>query len=181
MEENFNLLLKILSDSIEAIEEKYYNFSVAGSEETIERERIYCSELYHQMRNRFDVIDYEVNNEPNKMKHPIIEELCGAVDPDFIIHRPGLMGEEDNLAVIEVKRSTGDLTTGIVKDITTINCMTTIKNGYYGGIILIYGNLNGRKKRNLINRIIKHKSDDIKKLIILLHESSGKKPKIIEL
>lgn len=181
MEDNFNQLLIILVESIEAIEEKYINFSVAGREETIERERIYCSELYHQLRNRFDMIDYEVNNEPNKIKHPIIEELCGAVDPDLIIHRPGLMGEEDNLAVIEVKRSTGDLTKGILKDINTINCMTTIENGYYGGIILVYGNLNKNKERYLINRIIEHKSDEIKKLILLLHESSSKKPQIIEL
>jgi len=181
VEEYFNQLLKILADSIEAIEENYFSFSVAGKDETIERERIYCGELYHQMRNRFDVIDYEVNNEPNKIKHPFIENQCGAVDPDFIVHRPGLMGEEDNLAVIEVKRSTGNLTTGILKDITTINCMTTIENGYYGGIILIYGNLNGRRRRSLVKRIIEHKSDEVGKLFLLLHQSPGVKPKIIEL
>ena len=180
MEKNLNQFLSILSDSIEVIEEKYINLSVAGKEDTIQRERIYCGELYHQIRTRIVEMTYEINNEPNKIKHPIIEASCGAVDPDFIIHRPGSMGEEDNLAVIEVKRSTGDLIKGIIKDITTINCMTSIENGYYAGIIIIYGYLTKSKKDKLIERI-KFKTNDIKKLLLVFHESPGNRPQIIEL
>lgn len=153
MDKQFNQLISIISEWIVNIGEEYFNFPVAGMDYTIQRERVYCSELYYQIRSRIAKINYTVNSEPNKINHPYIEEYCGPIDPDLIIHRPGSMSSEDNLAVIEVKRSTGDLTGGIIKDIETINCMTTIPNGYFGGIIIIYGELTKLIRKNLINRI----------------------------
>ena len=58
---------------------------------------------------------YDLNIEPDKKKHPKIEKYCGPVDPDLVVHRAGLMGLEDNLAVVEVKSTAGDLTAGIEK------------------------------------------------------------------
>ncbi len=181
MDDIYNNLLTVVADAMKAIEEKFFNFIVANGENPIKRERVYCGELYHQMRLRFDDIDYDLNNEPNKKGHPIIEELCGPIDPDFVVHRMGNMGPLDNLAVIEVKRSHGDLSDGIKKDMKTINCMTTIKNGYHGGIIIVYGDMTKRKKENLLKRIIDIKAPALKRLSIFFQAEPKIDPEIVEL
>ena len=126
MKTRYETLLKIIESSIEAVEEKYFNFQVAGGDEPVKRERVYCSELYHQMRMKWEHLDYDLNIEPDKKNHPIIEKYCGPIDPDLVVHRGGDMGPEDNLAVIEVKTSSGDLTAGIKKDLKTIKGNTNI-------------------------------------------------------
>ena len=181
MNEIFNQAIVIITNSIVNIDDQYLNFQVAGNEETIERERVYCAELYHQIRNRIDEIPYSINSEPNKIKHPYIEGLCGAIDPDLIIHQPGSMNNESNLAVIEIKRSSGDLTDGILKDMQTINCMTTIPNGYYGGIVIIYGELSQVKRNNLINRIQESRNDATSRLVLILHAEAKSNPEIVEI
>lgn len=181
MNSRYNRLLEVIASSIEAIEEKYFNFQVAGNDETIKRERVYCAELYHQMRIRFVLIDYDLNIEPDKKNHPLIEQYCGSVDPDLVVHRGGNMEPEDNLAVIEVKTSSGDLTAGIEKDLETINCMTSIKNGYYGGVIIVFGPLTARKRRNLIQRIRNQKSQDMARLTLVLQLEPQTLPDLIEI
>lgn len=181
MNEQFNKLLDIIATSMQQIEGKYFNFKVANNEEPISRERVFCAELYHQMRNMFDELNYDLNNEPNKKSHPIIEEECGAVDPDFIVHRIGSMGPDDNLAVIEVKTSRGNLTDGIEKDMQTINCMCSIDNGYYGGIVIIFGDLTDKKKENLIRRITQIKSKALNRFAIIFQSVPETEPEIIEL
>ena len=56
------------------------------------------------------------------------------------------MGIEANLAVVEVKSILGATMNGedkgILKDFKTINCMVDMLDGYYKGIILVYGNTN---------------------------------------
>lgn len=180
-EEFFNQLLQILGDSIVNIGNEFFNFQVAGNEDPIERERVYCGELYHQIRNRIEDFPFSINIEPDKKRHPYIENSCGAIDPDLVIHRPGRMSRDDNLAVIEVKKSTGNLTDGIIKDIRTINCMTTLENGYYGGMIIIFGQLTNLRITNLIRRIAENKSEEIGKFNLILHNHVNVIPEIIEL
>jgi hypothetical protein len=181
MDDIYNNLLIVVAASMKGVEKQYINFPIANEETPTERERVYCSELYHQMRQRFGGMGYDLNNEPNKKGHPIIEKQCGPVDPDFVVHRMGNMGPMDNLAVMEVKRSQGDLSSGITKDIKTINCMGTIENGYYGGIIIVYGYLTERKKSNLLKRIVRLKSPDLKRLVIFFQSEPETNPEIIEL
>lgn len=180
MDEQFNILLDVISTSMQYIENKYFNFQVADNDELIARERVYCAELYHQMRNRFDELKYDLNNEPNKKSHPIIEEICGAIDPDLIVHRIGRMEPNDNLAVIEVKTSRGNLTDGIDKDMQTINCMASIENGYHGGIIIVFGSLTNNKRENLIKRITQTKSNALNRFVLILQSVSETLPEIIE-
>ncbi len=181
MNATYNRLLEVIASAMNAIEEQYYNFQVAGNDEPIERERVYCAELYHQMRMRFGPIEYDLNTEPDKKNHPIIEQFCGAVDPDLVVHRGGDMGPEDNLAVIEVKASGGDLIAGIKKDLRTINCMASIQNGYYGGVIIVFGSLTARKRENLIKRITRHKSPDLARLTLVLQLEPETLPEMIEI
>ena len=181
MDKFFNQLLQILKESITNIENEFFFFHVAGNENPIERERVYCGELYHQIRNRIKEFPFSVNIEPDKKKHPSIEKICGPINPDMVIHNPGIMSTESNLAVIEIKRSSGNLTNGIMKDVKTINCMTTIENGYYGGILIIFGQLTNARKFNLISRILENKLEKTKRFIIILHNEVGVSPEIIEL
>ena len=183
MNDKYDTLLCVISASMEAVETKYFHFEVAGNDEPIQRERAYCAGLYHQIRSRYKGIDenYNIHNEPNKKNHPIIESQCGPIDPDFIIHKAGGMGPEDNLAVIEVKTSNGDLTEGIKKDMETINCMTSIENGYFGGIIIVFGELTELKRKNLIARIGNNKSQNIYRLSLFLQLLPETPPEIIEI
>jgi len=98
-----------------------------------------------------------------------------------IVHRSGNMGREDNLAVIEVKTSDGNLTAGIVKDLKTINCMTSIPNGYYGGVIIVFGELTKIIKRNLIKRITEHKLKEMLRLTLFLQLHPETLPEKIEI
>ena len=181
MNTRYERLLKIIESSINAVGEKYFNFQVAGSDEPVKRERVYCSELYHQMRMKWEHFEYDLNIEPDKKNHPIIEKYCGPVDPDLVAHRGGNMGPEDNLSVIEVKTSSGDLTAGIEKDLKTINCMTSIPNGYYGGVVIVFGKLTELKKGNLIERVRKHKSKEMRRLTLFLQEQPETLPEMIEI
>ncbi|MCB9093208.1 MAG: hypothetical protein H6620_11675 [Halobacteriovoraceae bacterium] len=178
---NFDRLIKIIRESNKNIKESSFNFRVAGVEKPIKRERVYCGELLHQIRNRIYVINYEINPEPNKVNHPFIEEECGAVDPDFIVHIPGEMSPMSNLAVIEVKQSSGNLNSGLKKDIQTINCMMDIENGYYGGVIIIFGELTSEKQKRVINDIQSQRSKNGKKIILILHKKAGVYPEVIEI
>jgi hypothetical protein len=183
MDTKYEKLIEVIINSMREIDKKYFHFEVAGGQEPIKRERPYCAELYHQMRLRNDKIEgkYDVTFEPDKIKHPIIEAECGPVAPDLIVHNSGDMGAEDNLGVIEVKTSEGDLTDGIEKDVNTINCMTTVKNGYYGGILIVYGELTARKRKNLLERIKENKKVGIRRFTLLLQSAPGEIPESIEL
>lgn len=87
------------------IDRHYFKLDIAGSEELIYRERVYCYELYHQLCCILeDNFPYKLDGEVDKSIHPIIESELGAKKPDFIVHVPGKMNR--NLAVIEVKSVT---------------------------------------------------------------------------
>ncbi len=172
LDEKFNQVIDIIVRSLGHIEDRYFDFKVAGKDEPIQREKQFYTELYHQLRLH-NFLSYDITTDPNKKNHPIIEEQCGPVDPDIVIHKIGGMGPEDNLAVIEVKASNGNLTVGIDKDLNTINCMTTIKNGYHGGIIIVFGPLSRLRKQNLIERIKTQKSEKMARFC-LIHISKSK-------
>lgn len=181
MNTRFSLMLDVLISSLREIGDEYIHFQVAGNEEPIQRERIFCGELYHQMRGLGEHLGYMINIEPNKKRHPIIERQCGSVDPDIVVHRPGYMGPEDNLAVIEIKASAGDLTDGIEKDLNTINCMTTINNGYHGGVVIVFGPLTDSKKENLIKRIGRLKSLKMARFVLILLSEAKSMPELYEM
>lgn len=101
------------------------------------RERVYCYELYHQMRCLWpNNTDFYLNGELDKAAHPILCKLgADYAKPDLLIHRPGSMS--GNHAVIEVKSSKAPVN-GIRKDIETLAVFRT-RVGYARAIYLIYG------------------------------------------
>ncbi|MBX3043466.1 MAG: hypothetical protein KIT33_05110 [Candidatus Kapabacteria bacterium] len=139
-EEQFNIFLESLLKATEKIPEGYFMIPVASKEEAIYRERSYCYELYHNIKLELpNDFNFTLSGELDKKGHPIISQKCGEIIPDFLVHRPGKMGLEDNFVIIEVKSIKNTDDNEISKDFRKLKCMTEIENGYYRGIHLIYG------------------------------------------
>jgi len=103
IDENIKKAIELLVEATARLAEQYFQMPVAGRENPIYRERIYCYELYHLMRQQWpDDFPYSLMGEIDKTKHPLIRG--GALDeskPDFLFHVPGNM--DSNLLVVEVK------------------------------------------------------------------------------
>ena len=112
---------RLLGNATRSIGEAYFNLPVDGGP-AIYRERVYCYELYHQMRRRWPrQTPYLLNGELDKAAHPILTELeIGAVKPDLLVHRPGDMA--GNHAIIEVKADSSN-PNKIRKDLETLATM----------------------------------------------------------
>jgi len=138
-EADFRELVQSIQRAGELMEdERHFRLPVKGKRDPIFRERVYCYELYHRLRQVLEgkqEFRYALHGEVDKEKHPIIAKKCGRKIPDLLVHVPGEM--EHNLAVIEVKPSTASLD-GLKKDIKTLRCFKT-KASYHRGIMLIYG------------------------------------------
>ena len=125
----------IIAAASAAIAGPYFLLPVHGGDARY-RERVYCYELYHQMRRIWpeDSSPYWLGGEIDKSGHPVMTEVAGAVKPDFLVHVPGTM---DNYAIIEVKPQRAS-TRGIKKDIATL--ANFVAHGqYHRAIYLIYG------------------------------------------
>lgn len=174
MEQIFDTLIETILQSTALIEREYFNLPVAYNAEHIERERHYCYELYRHIRNILpNNIGYTFSAEIDKAGHELITPSCGRVNPDFLLHRPGRMGPKDNHTIIEVKTFTGATThnvnTGFLKDIRTINCMLDLENGYYRGILLVFGNPTEDRRNDLLHEYEQRCNQDRIKLIF--HEN----------
>ena len=102
METDFKQFIECLEKAGSRMDRHYFQLEVAGSEESIYRERVYCYELYHQLRCAIgDSFGYKLDGEVDKAGHPIIRQDLGPKKPDFIVHVPREMNR--NLVVIEVK------------------------------------------------------------------------------
>ena len=128
---------KILKEALAGIGEQYFQLPLAGSDDLIYRERVYCYELYHQMRVRWpEDCQYSLCGEVDKAGHPLIRENgLDNLKPDFLVHVPRYM--RGNYVVMEVKSASSYLN-GICKDIETLQTFIAHAN-YERGIILIYG------------------------------------------
>ena len=173
--QDFQQFLKCLMKAMQNIDSHYFQLPVATKDklELIYRERVYCYELYHQLRLLLgDDFPYKLDGELDKQGHAIIS---GRKKPDFVIHVPGEMGQ--NLVVIEVKTVyVKDKIRELKEDIDKLKMFITSKASYYRAIMLIYGNANGNLPQNIKQEI---ESIQDKKIITLWHYTLNKKPKII--
>jgi hypothetical protein len=140
-------LSQLLKDATAAIEPGYFRLNIDGGD-PVYRERVYCYELYHQMRLRWPAgCPFLLNGEIDKAAHPILMRLgADYAKPDLLIHQPGTMAA--NHAIVEVK-STGAPNRGINKDIKTLSLFRQ-DVGYLRAIYLIYGD---RINNALIDRV----------------------------
>jgi hypothetical protein len=125
-------LTQILRDATAAIGAEYFLLPIHGAG-PVYRERVYCYELYHQMRLRWpaDCI-YRLNGEVDKIRHPYFQDGA-APKPDLLVHQPG---HANNYAIIEVK-SCPATAYGIRKD---VHILSVFRNecGYQRAIYLMY-------------------------------------------
>ncbi len=158
--------------AIKKIDNHYTQLSVACSDKPIYRERVYCYELYHQLRCILgDDFPYKLDGELDKKSH-----ICypNEEKPDFVVHIPGKM--KQNLVVIEVKKVlVKDHIKELRNDFDKLKRFIS-KTNYYRAIMLIYGNVNGELPQNIKREI---KCIQGKNIIILWHYKPNEEPKII--
>lgn len=126
----------ILSEATACVGETYFLLPIDGGD-PVYRERVYCYELYHQMRLLWrDEFGYTLGGEVDKSGHPKIrgERIRGA-KPDFLVHKPGHM--EGNYAVVEVK----PIPVGPAAMLADVEKLAEFRAdaGYQRAIYLIYG------------------------------------------
>lgn len=164
-----NELTKILSDATGAIELSYFHLEIDGGD-PVYRERVYCYELYHQMRLRWPPsCEFYLNGEVDKASHPILQRLgADNVKPDLLVHRPGYM--TGNHAIIEVKKAEAP-NEGIHKDLSTLDLFIRTV-GYRRAIYLFFGY---KADKKLIDRV-KYIADEFDELVpieIWVHQQVG--------
>ena len=127
-----NEFTDILGQATASIEAEYFHLPIDGGD-PVYRERVYCYELYHQIRAFWPGgCEYLLNGEVDKGGHPYFQEQ-GAPKPDFIVHVPGT---DNNYAAIEVKAGAA-AKKDIQKDVGTL--LTFRDLGYQRALYLVYG------------------------------------------
>ena len=181
LQEDFELFLNALFQATQAIAPKYFRLPIVDGGFQ-DRERPYCYELYHHLRLLLPVdFQYTLSGEVDKRKHPIIHEACGGIIPDFLLHNPGFMGPDDNLAIMEVKPIMRAYPRGpIEEDIEKIHRMTSIENGYHKGIILVFGEGHEKLKTEMQHYFHEHKYGNPENILLLFHHQAGQPAEIVE-
>jgi hypothetical protein len=129
--------IECLCTATQNIQLAYMFLPVAGSVLPVYRERVYCYELYHQLRLSWDDhAGYSLGGEVDKTHHPLMRGLdINKTKPDLLVHKPGDM--DGNLIVIEVKPITAKKH-GIRKDLRTLTAFLR-RGRYHHAIYLVYG------------------------------------------
>jgi hypothetical protein len=130
------------------------------------RERVYCYELYHQLRCQLgDAFPYTLHGEIDKQGQRFIRQSLGeAPNPDFVVHVPSRMR---NLAVIEVKSAAGLNADSAKRDLRKLQVFTE-QVQYRHGLFLIFGR-GGLPNLEMPNE----------KTSILWHKEVGQIPEIV--
>lgn len=170
--------LQLLYHAMENVKSSYKQIQCAGSPGTKYRERVYCYELYHQMRILQDKDEQEyplaINGEIDKSGHNYI---TNGFNPDFIIHKQNEM--TNNLCVIEVKVT--NKKAGVQKDLRTVTCMLHCYKYRYG--VLIFEGVTHNKVESTIKPLIndiEHLREHIGQIYIFIDNGSNQ-PVIIPL
>ena len=129
-------LTDVLCAATAAVPPGYFHLQIDDGD-PVYRERVYCYELYHQMRCIWPPqTAFYLNGEIDKAAHPILTRLgAAAMKPDLLVHRPGYM--EGNHAVIEVKTCRTN-NAGIRKDLETLSRFVRDVQ-YERALLLVFG------------------------------------------
>ena len=160
MESDFQHFHGCLSRACTLVSDKYFEIDVAGAENRIFRERVYCYELYHQLRiNLGEDFPYQLVGELNKTNHPVLMGCIGGRIPDFLVHFPGQM--DRNLVVMEVK-PISERPYRIERDIYKLKLFLD-EGRYYKAISLVYGNARAEVIERIHSEIVQLNSEQAPK------------------
>jgi hypothetical protein len=126
-----------LREATGRVEAPYFQVQSASADgsSVVYRERVYCYELYHQLREAMgETSPYTLMGELDKRGHEI---TGGAKVPDFLFHVPGTMN--GNLVVMEVKRIDNNNDDEISKDCEKLRKFVEEEAKYKGAIYLVFG------------------------------------------
>lgn len=157
---------EVLSAATARVGPEFFLLPIAGQLAAY-RERVYCYELYHQMRCLWPGGPYTLNGEVDKSGHRKLREVnADRCKPDLLVHVPGNM--EGNFAVIEVK-SCNASTRGLRKDLETLKLFSR-DVGYQRSVYLIYG----FKSAAAVAKVYQQLADDaFPELEVWLHHEPG--------
>lgn len=178
-----DMFIECLKKAGKNIEAGYFKIIEAGTLSVKFRERIYCYELYHQLRillGNKEKFPYMLHGELDKKGYQIFNALKLERIPDFLVHVPGNM--EDNLVVMEVKNI--DTQNHKIKPI--IDDMKKVKNfiekaKYYRGIMLIYSDGIKDFPDDLKKQIYEDFKEEKEKVFLFWHNGPNKQIQKIEL
>jgi hypothetical protein len=131
----YDSFVALLTQATKQIEPSYFRLDVANAP-SMYRERVYCYELYHQLRIAWPSgTPFVLHGEVDKRRHPILGHWAWI--PDLVVHEPGNM--DQNLLVIEVKSVDGARSDAdVLRDLTKLHRLVT-KGGYARGVFLLFG------------------------------------------
>lgn len=128
--------IALLQAATNAVAPDYFELPIAG-DALIYRERVYCYELYHQLRTLWpEEFPYSLNGEVDKAGHVVMHKLGATGVPDFLVHRPGDM--DNNLVIVEVKPVDHIVEKNLGTDLEKLTKFTT-DGRYELGVYLVYG------------------------------------------
>ncbi len=161
----------ILSEAAAHVDKMYFHLRIDGGDAPIFRERVYCYELYHQMRLLWPkTTKFFLNGEVDKAAHPILRKLdADKAKPDFLVHTPGYM--TGNYAIIEVKHICATKQ-GIIKDLKTLIKFKD-QVSYQRGICLIYGDLPGNEVLSKVCEAAREANIELRKIELWQHKKPG--------
>jgi hypothetical protein len=156
-------ILQALTDASRQISAAYFLLSVAYKDRPIKRERVYCYELYHQLRVALRDTPLTLTGEPDKRGHTDFTDK--QPNPDFILHTPG--HHEDNTAVIEVECRLDQ--EHLTKDLKTLKLMKG--KGYHVLVLLLFSA--PRVPWQRLERAAAEAEIDLGEVVVLLHRAAG--------
>jgi hypothetical protein len=140
--EHFGRLAEWLAKVTQKIDRQYIELPIVAETATVQyRERVYCYELYHQLRllmeEESEDSPYILMGEIDKRTHSQMRDhgSLEAAIPDFLVHEPGQM---NSLVAMEVRSLENALPQGIEKDLIKLTALHD-KANYHYAIYLIYG------------------------------------------
>lgn len=151
---------RILEQATAGIQAEYFQLPIDGREDPIYRERVYCYELYHQLRVIWPPQSrFTLSGEVDKSGHPLIRgNGLDRSKPDFLVHTPGDMA--GNYAVIEVKPICVSASK-VLEDIETLSNYVTYAQ-YSRALFLVYGReVDGPALRAAIDSLQAHERPEI--------------------
>ena len=149
------------------IGQDYFALPVCGMPTPIKRERVYCYELYHQLRCL--PLDITVSAEPDKRGHPAFP-AGRAPNPDMVFHIPGC--DANNAAVIEIECDPS--LRHLRKDFRTLKIMKD--HGYRELILLLFSVSD--VPREQVASAARSAQLDLSAVVVLIHPAAGQKAEV---
>jgi hypothetical protein len=158
-------ILHALKTATSRISTNYFLLPVAGKDRPIKRERVYCYELYHQLRIALNGSDLTLTAEPDKRGNP--DFLDGKKpNPDFIFHTPGR--HEDNTVVVEVECRLDKK--HLIKDLMNLKLMK--EKGYRVLVLLLFAV--PRVPWPSLKSAASEAEINLNEFVVILHQEAGR-------